>query len=171
VAARKLSAKKAIDRIEGYDSIVSELSDLIESARRVSARSVNAVITATYWEIGRRIVESEQRGKKRAGYGEALLERLAADLTTKFGRGFGARLRQHLQLYSVGEHEGRRYLGNLRTESAWSGNIRFNKTIVFPNIESQPERKMAILINLVQPADVLGLPRPLFFWADGPFDD
>src|ERR1700732_1438384 len=80
-----------INPIEGYDSIVSELSDLIESARRVSARSVNAVMTATYWEIGRRIVESEQRGKKRAGYGEALLERLAADLTAKFGRGFGAR--------------------------------------------------------------------------------
>jgi len=91
VAARKLSAQKAINPIEGYDSIVSELSDLIESARRVSARSVNAVVTATYWEIGRRIVESEQRGKKRAGYGEALLERLAADLTAKFGRGFGAR--------------------------------------------------------------------------------
>ena len=91
MAARKLSAQKAINPIEGYDSIVSELSDLIESARRVSARSVNAVVTATYWEIGRRIVESEQRGKKRAGYGEALLERLAADLTAKFGRGFGAR--------------------------------------------------------------------------------
>ena len=91
MAARKLSAQKAINPIEGYDSIVSELSDLIESARHVSARSVNAVMTATYWEIGRRIVESEQRGKKRAGYGEALLERLAADLTAKFGRGFGAR--------------------------------------------------------------------------------
>ncbi|MFY9986040.1 MAG: PDDEXK nuclease domain-containing protein [Chthoniobacterales bacterium] len=91
MAARKLSAQKAINPIEGYDSIVSELSDLIESARHVSARSVNAVMTASYWEIGRRIVESEQRGKKRAGYGEALLERLAADLTAKFGRGFGAR--------------------------------------------------------------------------------
>jgi len=91
VAARKLFAQKAINPIEGYDSIVSELSDLIESARRVSARSVNAVMTASYWEIGRRIVESEQRGKKRAGYGEALLERLAADLTAKFGTGFGAR--------------------------------------------------------------------------------
>lgn len=91
MAARKLFAQKAINPIEGYDSIVSELSDLIESARRVSARSVNAVMTASYWEIGRRIVESEQRGKKRAGYGEALLERLAADLTAKFGRGFGAR--------------------------------------------------------------------------------
>jgi DUF1016 N-terminal domain len=86
VAARKLSAQKAIDPIEGDDSIVSELSDLIDSARRASARSVNAVITATYWEIGQRLVESEQRGKKRAGYGEALLERWAADLTTKFGR-------------------------------------------------------------------------------------
>ena len=87
MAARKLSAQKAINSIEGYDSIVSELSDLIESARRVSARSVNAVVTATYWEIGRRIVESEQRGKKRAGYGEALLERLAAiGRRTKFCR-------------------------------------------------------------------------------------
>jgi predicted nuclease of restriction endonuclease-like (RecB) superfamily len=52
-------------------------------------------MTATYWEIGRRIVKSEQHGKRRAEYGEALLERLAADLTTRFGRGFGARnLRQ-----------------------------------------------------------------------------
>ena len=91
MASRKLSAQKAINPIEGYDSIVSELSDLIKSARRVSARSVNAVMTATYWEIGQRIVESEQRGRKRAGYGEALLERLVADLTAKFGRGFGAR--------------------------------------------------------------------------------
>lgn len=56
----------------------------------LSARSVNAIRTATYWEIGRRIVKSEQQGKKRAVYGEALLEKLAADLTARFGRGFGA---------------------------------------------------------------------------------
>ena len=90
MAARR-SSQKGINPIQGYDSIVLELSELIESARRLSARSVNAVMTATYWEIGRRIVESEQRGKKRAEYGEALLERLAADLTAKFGRGFGVR--------------------------------------------------------------------------------
>jgi predicted nuclease of restriction endonuclease-like (RecB) superfamily len=46
-------------------------------------------MTATYWEIGRRIVQSEQRGKRRADYGEALLQNLAFDLTAKFGRGFG----------------------------------------------------------------------------------
>ena len=82
---------KSSSPIEGYDSIVSHLVDLVESARRLSARSVNAIMTATYWEIGRRIVKFEQHGKKRAEYGEALLERLAADLTAKFGRGFGTR--------------------------------------------------------------------------------
>src|SRR5260370_36113820 len=81
--------KKTSIPIEGYDSIVSELVGLVERARHVSARSVNAVMTATYWEIGRRMVEFEQRGKKRAEYGAALLERLAADLTVRFGRGFG----------------------------------------------------------------------------------
>jgi hypothetical protein len=45
-------------------------------------------MTATYWEIGRRIVEFEQRGTERAAYGEALIERLSEDLTRRFGRGF-----------------------------------------------------------------------------------
>jgi len=45
-------------------------------------------MTATYWEIGRRIVEHEQSGKARAAYGEALIDRLAADLTARFGKGF-----------------------------------------------------------------------------------
>jgi DUF1016 N-terminal domain len=48
-----------------------------------AARNVNAVMTATYWEIGRRIVESEQAGESRANYGEQLLKRLAEDLTSR----------------------------------------------------------------------------------------
>lgn len=48
-------------------------------------------MTATYWEIGHRIVEFEQGGQTRAEYGEQLLERLAQDLTARFGRGFGWR--------------------------------------------------------------------------------
>lgn len=54
-----------------------------------AARSVNALMTASYWEIGRRIVEAEQQGKRRAGYGEQLIARLSVDLTARFGRGFG----------------------------------------------------------------------------------
>jgi DUF1016 N-terminal domain len=52
---------------------------------------VNALMTATYWEIGRRIVQSEQAGEKRAEYGELLIKRLAKDPTASFGRGFGPR--------------------------------------------------------------------------------
>jgi predicted nuclease of restriction endonuclease-like (RecB) superfamily len=47
-------------------------------------------MTASYWEIGRRIVEAEQQGKRRAGYGEQLIARLSRDLTAQFGRGFSA---------------------------------------------------------------------------------
>ena len=80
--------------VQGYDGLLSGMVSLIKEARRVSARTVNAIITATYWEMGRRIVENEQSGRRRAGYGEALLKKLSADLTSKFGRGFS---RQNLQ--------------------------------------------------------------------------
>ena len=77
-----------------YTAVHSDIVALLEAARRAAARSVNALMTASYWEIGRRIVEFEQGGKERAGYGEALLVRLSADLSAHFGRGFS---RQNLQ--------------------------------------------------------------------------
>lgn len=73
---------------EGYERVLGDVTALLESARRTSARAVNSVMTATYWEIGRRIVESEQGGKARAEYGEALAKNLSRDLTKRFGRGF-----------------------------------------------------------------------------------
>lgn len=72
----------------GYDSVLFDIVELLNTARRASARTVNAIMTATYWELGRRIVELEQKGKGRADYGEKLLKRLSADLTARFGRGF-----------------------------------------------------------------------------------
>lgn len=78
----------------GYSEVHSGIVQLLDAAKCAAARSVNAVMTATYWEIGRRIVESDQAGQERAAYGEALIARLAEDLTTRFGRGFS---RQNLQ--------------------------------------------------------------------------
>jgi len=72
-----------------YGDLFGGIASLMEAARRSSARAVNAVMTATYWEIGRRIVEYEQGGRERAEYGEAILERLSDDLTSRYGRGFG----------------------------------------------------------------------------------
>ena len=76
---------------DAYGAVLADISDLLESARRAAARSVNAIMTASYWAVGRRIVEDEQRGQRRADYGERLVTRLAEDLTRRFGRGFGYR--------------------------------------------------------------------------------
>ena len=76
-------------KLDPYAVIFAEVVGLLEEARRTSARAVNAVMTATYWQIGRRIVEAEQRGADRADYGDVLVGRLAQDLTDRFGRGFG----------------------------------------------------------------------------------
>ena len=48
-------------------------------------------MTVTYWQIGRRIVEVEQRGSSQADYGDVLVKRIAVDLTARFGRGFSWR--------------------------------------------------------------------------------
>jgi len=88
--------------IKGYNTILSDVAELLESARRVSARATNAIMTATYWEIGRRIVKFEQRGEVRAEYGEALLKRLSHDIVKRFGRGFGlSNLKQIRKFYIV----------------------------------------------------------------------
>jgi DUF1016 N-terminal domain len=73
-----------------YGEIRNNIVALLQAARAASARSMNALMTATYWEIGYRIVEFEQQGQERAEYGEALIKQLAEDLTRQFGRGFGA---------------------------------------------------------------------------------
>ena len=72
-----------------YNHVLSGVVELLDAARRASARVVNSLMTATYWEVGRRIVEHEQAGEKRAEYGEELVRRFALDLTERFGRGFG----------------------------------------------------------------------------------
>jgi predicted nuclease of restriction endonuclease-like (RecB) superfamily len=74
--------------VDAYTTALNDLVRLLESARRTAARSVNCLMTAMYWEIGRRIVELEQQGASRAAYGAQVMERLSVDLTARFGRGF-----------------------------------------------------------------------------------
>jgi predicted nuclease of restriction endonuclease-like (RecB) superfamily len=74
-----------------YSTLITDLASLIEQGRKTAVRYVNTALVATYWLIGRRIVEYEQRGKERAEYGEALLEKLSKDLSPRFGKGFSLR--------------------------------------------------------------------------------
>lgn len=77
--------------IKGYSQTLKDVVLLLESSRNAAAKSINYIITTTYWEIGRKIVLLEQHGKSRAAYGEKIIDTLASDLTKQFGRGFGRR--------------------------------------------------------------------------------
>jgi len=100
--SKKTVSVQPNSHLSGYDVVLAEVVGLLELARRASAQTVNTIMTATYWEIGRRIVEFEQGGKKRAEYGEALLKRLSSDLTVKFGRGFSERNLEQMRLFYLG---------------------------------------------------------------------
>jgi hypothetical protein len=78
-----------IDKIiANYSKLITDIASLIEQGRKTTVRYVNTVLVATYWLIGRRIVEYEQKGKERAEYGKELLQKLSQDLNNRFGRGF-----------------------------------------------------------------------------------
>jgi predicted nuclease of restriction endonuclease-like (RecB) superfamily len=96
VPRKKITAAVAVG---DYSGLIGGIGELLETARRASARAVNAFMTATYWEIGRRIVEFEQGGEKRAGYGRALLQRLSGDLAGRFGRGFSVDNLESMRLF------------------------------------------------------------------------
>lgn len=86
-AARK-SSRPAKRKTDGFAPLVAEVRQLIASARHAAARAVSSVQVLTNYEIGRRIVEHEQRGEKRAEYGIELLKTLSEELTAEFGSGF-----------------------------------------------------------------------------------
>ena len=70
------------------DLLITELRGLIQSARHATATTVNSLQVLTNFEIGRRIVEHEQKGAVRAEYGKELLKEISALLTEEFGKGF-----------------------------------------------------------------------------------
>jgi predicted nuclease of restriction endonuclease-like (RecB) superfamily len=73
---------------EGYNQLVSGIGQLLNEGRQKAVSAVNRIITITYWQIGKMIVEFEQKGKKRAIYGGSLIESLSQDLTKRHGKGF-----------------------------------------------------------------------------------
>jgi len=114
---KKSSLVKKSAAPAGYTSVLADVAHLLEAARRASVRTTNAIMTATYWEIGRRIVEFEQKGRGKADYGDVLMKRLGPDLTARFGRGFGWRNLYQMRAFYLA------YSGILQTLSAKSGTI------------------------------------------------
>jgi predicted nuclease of restriction endonuclease-like (RecB) superfamily len=83
-----------------YGNLLDRVAAIFAQARLRAIRDINLTQVIAYYEIGGEIVEYEQAGKRRAGYGEELIVKLAEDMTGRFGRGFSERnLRNMRALY------------------------------------------------------------------------
>jgi len=93
--------------IQTSSKLTDRIIALIEESRRKTVAAVNFAMVYTYYEIGRQIVEEEQGGKRRAGYGEKIIEELSAKLTARYGRGWSVEnltlMRKFFMVYSPGE--------------------------------------------------------------------
>lgn len=67
---------------------IQEIKQIVTHARQTAYAAINSAMVEAYWQLGKRIVEEEQQGKERAGYGKQLVKMLSEELTAEFGKGF-----------------------------------------------------------------------------------
>ncbi|WP_314294495.1 PDDEXK nuclease domain-containing protein [Fusobacterium periodonticum] len=92
-------------KIEIKKDIYEEIHDLLYNARQNIISNINSTMTKTYFLIGKRIVEEEQDGNKRAEYGKKLIKTLSEKLTKEFGKGFSEtnleQMRKFFKVYGI----------------------------------------------------------------------
>jgi predicted nuclease of restriction endonuclease-like (RecB) superfamily len=97
---KKLTFTQQSDDVAFY----KQVAGLLTAARKYAKKQLDGTITATYFEVGRMIVEREQQGQKRAKYGVALIKGLSEYLTEQYGRGFSIvnlqSIRKFYQVYA-----------------------------------------------------------------------
>lgn len=71
-----------------YQQLKEQIAGLLRQGREQAGKAVNTILVKTYWQIGRYIIEFEQKGKVKAKYGAELLDNLSKDLTLIYGKGF-----------------------------------------------------------------------------------
>lgn len=80
-------------------SLISEIKTLLTEARQNVIQTVNTTMVRTYWQIGKLIVEDEQKGQRRAEYAKETLQTLSKELSHEFGKGFSVTNLQQMRLF------------------------------------------------------------------------
>jgi len=104
--------RKQVTNIEFYQDI----KNILTSARAKAYAAVNFAMVEAYWNVGKRIVEEEQKGRRRADYGEYLIQSLSSRLTKELGIGFSEQSLWNMKQFYV------RFpiLSALRRELTWT---------------------------------------------------
>lgn len=98
----QMKKKALVDlNVDRLAPLIAEVRNLVQSARRGAAAFVNTLQVMTNFEIGRRIVEHEQKGERRAAYGAEVLKELSARLTEEFGKGFSVANLEYMRRFYI----------------------------------------------------------------------
>ncbi len=89
----------ALKEQSSIDTTYQNIRAILEKARSTAYRAVNFAMVHAYWEVGRIIVEEEQRGAERAEYGKGLIKELSIRLTKDYGRGFDESNLRNMRLF------------------------------------------------------------------------
>ena len=126
----EIMKKREIENME----IVKNVIDLLENARKKVVTTFNQTMVLTYFEIGRMIVEEEQKGENRAEYGKKILKILSKKLTEKYKKGFSlTNLKQIRSFYLVYSEKGQTVSDQFKL--SWSHYVKLSR------ISNPDERK------------------------------
>lgn len=124
---------------------LSQVVDLLQSARNKVIRTVNQTMVMTYFEIGRMIVEEEQDGKERADYGKQILKELSDVLTKEFGKGFSVdnleNMRRFYVVYGKSETLSRISENAISETSSRNFDLSWSHYLKLLRIDNENERK------------------------------
>lgn len=122
----------------------TEISELLKQARSTAFRAVNTVMVQTYWQIGRRIVEQEQDGQSRAGYGDNLISNLSRHLSDTVGKGFSEanlwNMKQFYQTFPDYEQFSTHRVGNSQLATHRVANLSWTNIRLVMRIDDPKER-------------------------------
>ena len=133
----------------------SDIRDLILETRRSVARGVNAALVWTNFEIGRRIVEHEQKGKKRAEYAESTLRQLATKLTGEFGKGYSKSNLEYMRKFYLMYKKTQTLSGQSEFPKLQTSSVESDQT--GSQIVQTPSAQSAAAVNYATPSRISGV--------------
>ena len=82
-----------------HNQIINDVQLILREAQHTAYQSINRAMVQAYWLVGKRIVEDEQQGEAKAGYGKGLLKKLSEELGKEFGKGFSVDNLEKMRLF------------------------------------------------------------------------
>lgn len=123
-------------------SFIERVKQLLRTAQQNLARQVNHLMVETYFELGKQIVEQEQKGKQQADYGSYLLQELSRNLTADFGKGYSKRNLELIRKF---------YITYKNAKSVISQSLSWTHYIQLMRIENEAERNFYQIESLTNP--------------------